>query len=67
MVVANYVKTVNASFGNTVVDFSDRMVYVDAAADDAKEQVDFALQQVRKWFWLAASTTALSWLIGSIW
>ena len=49
MVVANYVKTVNASFGNTVVDFfSDRMVYVDAAADDAKEQIDAALAAGKK-------------------
>ena len=49
MVVANYVKTVNTSFGDTVVDFfADRMVYVDAADETAKDKVDAAIASGKK-------------------
>ena len=49
MVIANYVKTVNSSFGNTVVDFfSDRMVYVDSASEGAKDKIDAAIAAGKK-------------------
>lgn len=49
MVVTNYVKTVNKSFGNTVVDFfADRMVYVDARSKNAESMIDSALANGKK-------------------
>ena len=49
MVVANYIKTVNTSFGNTVVDyFSDRMVYVNAASENAKDTIDSSIADGKK-------------------
>ena len=49
MVVANYVKTVNVSFGNTVVKFfNDNITYVDTEDPDFEAELQTALDAGRK-------------------